>query len=452
MRIHNGGSKPSNPKSKPLDASRDARAVATHILTEVIGHGRSLADCLDTAKLTDARDRALAQTLCYGVLRWLPRLQALLQQLLSHPLKAQDGDIQAVLLIGLYQQLYLRIPPHAAIAATVEVVRTLQKDWAVGLVNAVLRNFQRQREELLTTVDVDPTARLAHPSWLLKRFQTNWPTQWEALAHANNEHPPLTLRVNARCLSREDYLQHLHEAKLVATPTPYTDCGVTLAEAVEIPRLPGFKQGWVSVQDGAAQLAAPLLDVPAGARVLDACAAPGGKTAHILERYQVGNLLALDNRPDRVQLLTETLQRLQLTAQVRCADATRPDTWWDGRPFERILLDVPCSGSGVIRRHPDIKYLRQPGDLATLTTQQTRLLETLWPLLQVGGKLLYVTCSVLAEENQLLIQHFLATHHADAEEVIITESWGFALPRGRQLLPTESHFDGFYYACLSKTT
>lgn len=449
MRIHNGESKRSN--SKPLDESRDARTVAAHILTQVIGHGRSLTDCLDTSKLKDARDRALAQTLCYGVLRWLPRLQAVLRQLLTNPLKAKDDDIQSVLLIGLYQQLYLRIPPHAAIAATVEVVRTLQKDWAVGLVNAVLRNFQRQREELLTTVDADLTARLAHPAWLLERFQTNWPTQWEALAHANNEHPPLTLRVNARCLSREDYLQHLHEAKLVATPTPHTDYGVTLAEAIEIPRLPGFKQGWVSVQDGAAQLAAPLLEVPAGARVLDACAAPGGKTAHILERYHVDNLLALDNRPDRVQLLTETLQRLQLTAQVRCADATQPKTWWDGRPFERILLDVPCSGSGVIRRHPDIKYLRQPGDLATLTTQQTRLLEALWPLLQVGGKLLYVTCSVFAEENQLLIQQFLATH-ADAEEVIITESWGLALPRGRQLLPTENHFDGFYYACLSKTT
>ncbi len=428
----------------------DARSVATQILTQVIGHRRSLSDCLDThlKSLSDARERALAQALCYGVLRWLPRLQALLQRLLRKPLKPDDCDIQALLLIGLFQTLYLRIPPHAT-AATVNVTRQLQKPWATALVNAVLRNFQRQRETLLTSVDADISVKLAHPPWLLKCLQTDWPTQWETIAAANNAHPPLTLRVNARFMSRDAYFEHLLKANIAAIPTPYTDCGITLEHPVDVQQLPGFTQGWVSVQDGAAQLAAPLLDVPVGARVLDACAAPGGKTAHLLERYEVDTLLALDNQPARVQKLHDTLQRLHLSAQLRCADASQPDTWWDGQLFERILLDVPCSGSGIIRRHPDIKHLRQPSDIGTLTAQQARLLEALWPLLKPGGKLLYVTCSVFAEENYLQIQQFLATH-AEATEIGLAADWGYAQKYGRQILPGENNLDGFYYACLSK--
>jgi len=292
--------------------------------------------------------------------------------------------------------------------------------------------------------------KLAHPPWLLKRLQADWPTQWETLADANNAHPPLTLRVNARIKSRDAYLEHLHQANIAATPTPYTDYGITLEHPIDVQHLPGFAQGWLSVQDGAAQLAAPLLDVPPGARVLDACAAPGGKTAHLLERYEIETLLALDLKPARVQKLRDTLQRLQLSADLRCADASQPDTWWDNQPFERILLDVPCSGNGVIRRHPDIKYLRQPSDIAALAAQQARLLDALWPLLMPGGKLLYVTCSVFAEENHLQIQNFLATH-ADATEIVLTADWGYAQDYGRQILPGENNLDGFYYACLSKT-
>ncbi len=430
----------------------DARSIATQILTQVIGHRRSLSDSLDThlKSLNDARERALAQALCYGVLRWQPRLQALLQRLLRKPFKAKDYDIQVLLLIGLYQHLYLRIPPHAATAATVNVTRTLKKPWATGLVNAVLRNFISQRDKLLKRVDANISVKLAHPPWLLKRLQADWPTQWETLADANNAHPPLTLRVNARIKSRDAYLEHLHQANIAATPTPYTDYGITLEHPIDVQHLPGFAQGWLSVQDGAAQLAAPLLDVPPGARVLDACAAPGGKTAHLLERYEIETLLALDLKPARVQKLRDTLQRLQLSADLRCADASQPDTWWDNQPFERILLDVPCSGNGVIRRHPDIKYLRQPSDIAALAAQQARLLDALWPLLMPGGKLLYVTCSVFAEENHLQIQNFLATH-ADATEIVLTADWGYAQDYGRQILPGENNLDGFYYACLSKT-
>ncbi|HID99974.1 MAG TPA: 16S rRNA (cytosine(967)-C(5))-methyltransferase RsmB [Thiotrichaceae bacterium] len=469
----------------------DARSVATQILTDVIGHKRSLSDCLDIQldSLNDGRDRALAQALCYGVLRWLPRLQTLLRCLLRKPLNAQDCDIQVLLLIGLYQHLYLRIPPHAATAATVEVTRRLKKPWATPLVNAILRNFQRQRNVLLNQVDKQINAKLAHPPWLLERLQADWPAFWERIVEANNTHPPLTLRVNTRCLSRDAYLDILQEAQIAATPTAYTEVGLILVAQDEIINptlanssqqgeltedgklakklletntppfnrekknsifnLPGFTQGWISVQDGAAQLAASLLDVPAGARVLDACAAPGGKTAHLLEHYEIDTLLALDNKPERVQKLANTLQRLHLSAQVRCADVSQPDTWWEGQAFDRILLDVPCSGSGIIRRHPDIKYLRKPSDIKTLAAQQKRLLETLWPLLKPGGQLLYVTCSVFAEENHLQIKKFLADNK-DAQEEILAVNWGHALPNGRQILPGEDNLDGFYYACLSK--
>ncbi len=429
----------------------DARSTATEVLTEVLVHRYSLSDCLDyhLNNLNDPRERALAQALCYGVLRWHPRLEALLQRLLRKPMAATEGDIQALLLIGLYQHIYLRIPPHAATAATVNVTRSLKKKWATGLVNAVLRNFQRRRKYLLSSVDAETHLKLAHPRWLLKRMQTEWPTQWEAIAEANNTHPPLTLRVNARQQSRDAYLELLHQANMAASPTPYTDCGITLEHPVDVQQLPGFKQGWVSVQDGAAQLAAPLLDVPIGARVLDACAAPGGKTAHLLERYQIGTLIALDNQADRVKKLHDTLQRLQLTADGRCADITEPDSWWDGQPFDRILFDAPCSGTGVIRRHPDIKYLRRPSDIEKLAAQQAHLLEALWPLLTPGGQLLYVTCSIIADENDRQIQKFLAAH-PDAAEVVLTADWGHAQKYGRQILPGENNQDGFYYACLTK--
>ncbi len=470
----------------------DARHIATQVLTQVIGERHSLSDSLDNylPRLDDRRDRALAQALCYGVLRWLPRLQALLPLLLRKPLKAKDCDIQVLLLMGLYQQLYLRIPPHAAIAATVEVTRSLKKTWATGLVNAVLRHFQRKRDALLTAIDNEPSAKLAHPPWLLKRLQRDWAKEWERIVEANNAHPPLTLRVNTRSKSRDTLLEHFREANIAADPTPYTACGITLespthpllkgeidlsqkedlsqkrkvppfikkemgekemGEKGGIYNLPGFSQGWISVQDGAAQLAAELLDVPTGARVLDACAAPGGKTAHLLEHYDITLLLALDNQPARIDKLAETLRRLHLSAEQRCADASQPETWWDGSPFDRILLDVPCSGSGVIRRHPDIKYLRQPSDITGLAAQQKRLLEALWPLLKPGGKLLYITCSVFAEENHLQIQDFLATQ-PDACETKLAVKWGHALPYGRQILPGESDMDGFYYACLKKHT
>ena len=427
----------------------DARSIATKILSQVIWQRRSLTDCLSTqlVNLKDARERALAQELCYGVLRWLVRLEAVLQQLLHKKIK--DKDIHVLLLIGLYQLIYLRTPPYAAIAATVEVTRILQKPKTTGLVNAVLRNFQRKSDKILEVVDNKTEAKFSHPSWILKRLQTDWPEQWQAIAIANNTHPPMTLRLNTKLVTREKYLDNLKELDISANITPYTNYGITLTQPIDIRKLPDFagKDACVSVQDGAAQLAVEFLDVPTDARVLDACAAPGGKTAHLLECYKMELLLALDNQQNRVSLLQDTLQRLNLTTKIKQADACQPDSWWDGKLFDRILLDVPCSASGVIRRHPDIKHLRRPTDIVNLVAQQALLLEKLWPLLMVGGKLLYVTCSVFAEENHLQIKHFLAKQ-PDAYSVELTTDCGQAQIYGRQILPGE--FDGFYYACLSK--
>ncbi len=427
----------------------DARSIATKILNQVIWQRRSLTDCLSTqlVNLKDSRERALAQELCYGVLRWLVRLEAVLQQLLHKKIK--DKDIHVLLLIGLYQLIYLRTPPYAAIAATVEVTRILNKPKTTGLVNAILRNFQRKSDKILAIVDNKIDTKFSHPSWILKRLQTDWPEQWEAIAIANNIHPPMILRVNTKLVSREKYIDDLKEIDIAADITPYTNYGITLTQPVDVRKLPNFtgKDVCVSVQDGAAQLAAEFLDVPTDGRVLDACAAPGGKTAHLLECYKMEHLLALDNQQNRLDLLQDTLQRLNLTAKIKQADACQPDNWWDGKLFDRILLDVPCSASGVIRRHPDIKHLRKSTDIVNLVAQQALLLEKLWPLLAVGGKLLYVTCSVFAEENYLQIKHFLAKQ-PDAHSVKLITDCGQAQIYGRQILPGE--FDGFYYACLSK--
>jgi len=429
----------------------DARYVAVQVLTEVVGQRHSLSDRLDhhLPQMTSPREQALTQALCYGVMRLLPRLDTILQQMLHKPLKNKDNDVYTLLLLGIYQLLYMRVPAYAAIAATVKVADALKKTWAKGLVNAVLRKVQTQQASLLAAIESTPVAQYAHPDWLLQRLQQDWQHQWADIAVANNTHPPLTVRVNLRQLSRAAYLDALQAVGIAATPTPHSHAGLVLAQAVDVQQLPGFTDGWVSVQDGAAQLAAGLLDVRDNTRVLDMCAAPGGKTAHLLERHPAVALTALDNQPQRVTKLAETLQRLQLTAELRCADASQPHHWWDKRPYERILLDVPCSATGVIRRHPDIKYLRRASDIEQLTQQQAALLAAAWQCLAVGGKLLYVTCSVLKAENTEQIKRFIAHHH-NAMAVPFAATWGHAQPIGRQILPGEDNFDGFYYACLTK--
>jgi 16S rRNA (cytosine967-C5)-methyltransferase len=429
----------------------EVRVAAAGALDEVIRQGHSLSTVMPRwQERVPPRDRALLQELCYGVLRWYWRLDAIARQLLRKPFKAKDTDVHALVLLGLYQLEYLRIPDHAAVAETVAATRALKKPWARGLVNAMLRNFQRGRDKLLDQLQQDPVAAYAHPDWFIKRLQAAYPDHWQAVLEANNQHPPMALRVNARQSGRDEYLAALSEAGISAHPFPYTKEGVVLDAAADVTALPGFADGRVSVQDGAAQLAAGLLDVQAGERILDACAAPGGKAAHVLERQpQVAELVALDHDAERLERVEQNLERLALSATVVCGDAAKPEEWWDGRPFDRIMLDAPCSASGVIRRHPDIKLLRRDSDIATLVELQGRILRALWPLLRPGGMLLYVTCSVLPQENVQQLQRF-CREQSDVEHTPIAAQWGMEQAYGRQILPGYEGMDGFYYACLRK--
>jgi 16S rRNA (cytosine967-C5)-methyltransferase len=329
-------------------------------------------------------------------------------------------------------------------------VRRRGKHWAAGLINGVLRNFQRRRVQLTAELDDDEQGRYAHGAWLVNTTREAWPQDWEKILDSNNARPPLSLRVNGRRSSRDAYLEDLGALNVAASIIAHTEHGLRLHEARDVEDIPGFADGLVSVQDGAAQLSAGLLDVQAGMRVLDACAAPGGKCAHILERQAgVAELVAMDRDAERLLRVEQNLRRLSLRATTVCADAGQPGQWWDGRPFHRILVDAPCSATGVIRRHPDIKLHRQPGDVARLAATQARLLGALWPLLAPRGLLLYATCSYLPRENDHVLAEFLAGH-PDACCESMPYSWGHATRHGRQVLPGEDAMDGFYYAMLGK--
>ncbi|UMZ12163.1 16S rRNA (cytosine(967)-C(5))-methyltransferase RsmB [Pseudomonas sp. MPFS] len=427
------------------------RLAAARALAAVLSGKASLNSSLP-AQLdkVEERDRGLTQDLAFGTARWQPRLDLLAAQLLQKPFKAADADVQALLLVGLYQLFYSRIPAHAAIGETVGCADKLKKPWAKGLLNAVLRRAQREGEELLAGMERDPVVRTAHPRWLQKSLKAFWPEQWEAICAANNAHPPMILRVNRRHHSRDAYLALLAEAGIGASACQYSRDGIVLAEASDVRGLPGFAEGWVSVQDEAAQLAADLLDLAPGQRVLDACCAPGGKTCHILEAEPaLAGVVAVDLEAKRLVRVRENLDRLGLDAQLIAADGRDTQAWWDGKPFQRILLDAPCSATGVIRRHPDIKLTRQPDDIAALAQLQGELLDTLWQTLEVGGILLYATCSTLPTENTEVIGAFLARTPGARELDLATEA-GLRQPHGRQLLAQEGGHDGFYYAKLIK--
>lgn len=425
------------------------RLTAARLVDGVVRHGRSLADTLPPAlERLALEDRGLTQELAYGTLRYQPRLDFLAEQLLSKPMKPKDGDVKALLLVGLYQLLYTHVPPHAAVSATVTATRKLKKPWAKGLINALLRRLQREQEELLALIERDPAAHRSHPQWLLQRLQQDWPEQWDAITDANNARPPMTLRVNRQQGSRDDYLAALEQAGINAAAGPAVDA-IELASPVPVERLPGFEQGRVSVQDAAAQQAALWVNPEPGERILDACAAPGGKTAHLLECCPEAQVIALDSDESRLERVHQNLHRLKLKAEVIAADAGEPASWWNQEPFDAILLDAPCSATGVIRRHPDIKLLRRESDIADLARQQQRLLQALWPLLKPGGRLIYATCSTLRQENDHQISAFLASGDGVGEHRH-TETWGREMPTGRQILPGEQGMDGFYYAHLVK--
>ncbi len=430
----------------------NARASAARVLDRVVSGRRSLNDALAVGlhKVADGRERALVQELSYGSLRWYYQLEVMLQHLLNKPLKKRDSDLRCLLLAGLYQLTRMALPSHVAVNETVQAARALDKAWATGLVNAVLRGYQRRKVQLEADVGESPAALYAHPGWLIERLKHDWPDDWEAILQAGNQRPPLSLRVNRQQITRADYLEMLQREGVEATSLLHTSDGIRVGVPVPVSALPGFGAGLVSVQDAAAQQAAGLLELEPGLHVLDACAAPGGKTAHILETEPgLASVTAIDVDERRLQLIEDNLARLGLSARVLHADAAEPDGWCAGHSYERILLDVPCSATGVIRRHPDIKLLRRPADIGPLVTRQTQLLEAMWPLLTAGGMLLYTTCSVLADENERRIGAFLEDH-PDAMEQKITASWGRPCAHGRQILPGEDDMDGFYFACMRK--
>ena len=430
----------------------NTRASAACVIDRVVTGRRSLDAALAGVlpELGDARERALVQELSYGTLRWYFELDAVLGALLNKPLKRRDSDLRCLLLSGLYQLRHLSIPVHAAINESVQAARVLDKPWATGMVNAVLRNSERHEAKLVQVIADSQSARFAHPGWLVKRVRKDWPDDWQSVLEAGNRRPPFVLRVNRLRYSREDYLELLQQQAIEAQPLNHAGQGVRLGTPVPVDLLPGFADGAVSVQDGAAQLAAVLLDLSPGQRVLDACAAPGGKTAHILESEPaLAGLTAVDIDAQRVRRIHAGLDRLGLKAEVLTGDAAQPQQWWDGMRYDRILLDAPCSASGVIRRHPDIKLLRRPADITALAAQQAAMLEAMWPLLSAGGMLLYTTCSILAEENEHQVARFLSDH-ADAESRVPDAGWGRACVHGRQLLSGEDDMDGFYFACIYK--
>jgi len=425
------------------------RGLAAQILSRVINDGQSLTAALENQlpKLNDHQDRAFVQALCYGVIRHYYALTCTLQQLLDKPLKTKDGDIQALLLVGLYQLQHMRVKSHAAVSETVSATR--HKPWAKSLVNAILRNYLRDAENL--GCHADRSASLNHPDWIIEVLEQNWPDQSAQIMAANDQAAPMSLRVNLLQGSREDYLNRLQQLDINAQISAYNPAGIVLDQAINVEQLPGFAEGLVSVQDLAAQLAAELLDVKPGQRVLDLCAAPGGKTAAILEQQPgLQSLLAIDLDAHRLKRVNDNLLRLNLQAETLAADASQPDTWADNKQFDRILLDAPCSGFGVIRRHPDIKILRRASDIETLQALQYKILNAAWQLLAPGGILLYATCSILKPENEQQIAKFLA-NHPDSSELTIEADWGMARPHGRQILPGDNQMDGFYYAKLAKS-
>ncbi len=438
------------PVAKRATARINPRALAARVVQEVLVRSRYLDAALTEVAIAAApRDAALIQEMSYGTLRWFHRLAAIAALFLDKPLKAKDQDVYALLLVGLYQLQFMRVAPHAAVSETVEAVTALKKPWAKNLLNACLRAALREEARVQAAIAANPEAVFSHPVWLMEEIRRGWPADRENILAANNERPPLVLRVNRRHQSRDQYLARLAQAGIAASAHPFGDAAVVLASPMAVNELPGFTQGDVSVQDAAAQLAAPLLDVLDGERVLDACAAPGGKTGHLLEHAAGIELVALDREPARVKLIEENLARLGLTAKTLVGDAANPADWWDGRPFDRILADLPCSATGVIRRHPDIKLRRRPEDLPRLIATQEQILDGLWPLLKPGGKLLYATCSILPVENEDRMTAFLRRHPDAAEDALPTDA-GRARTIGRQILPGETGMDGFYYARLRK--
>lgn len=415
--------------------------------------GRSLVVAKSAADVLEGRDRALTMELVNGVLRWHLKLDYLLNQFLKKPLRNKEQEVRLILLIAIYELTELSTPEYAVVNEAVSASKALGKQWAKGMINGVLRNFIREREAVLNKMQPNQEAFYSHPYWLIALLKQDWPEHWQAFLDANNQRPPLWLRVNAAQNSTQSYKSILEEKGLSSSVHPHALQALKLEQGLDVTSLPGFDKGWVSVQDAGAQMAAGLLDVQKGQRVLDLCAAPGGKTCHVLElEPAIKTMVAVELEADRMARVRENLDRLNFKAELIVADASE-NTWWDGTLFDRILVDAPCSSTGVIRRHPDIKTLRREEDIDSLVEVQRKILQQAWPMLATGGKLLYVTCSVLRQENEAQVEELLIAQEDAVELKLIaraSDEWGVACKHGRQLLPGENDSDGFYFCCLSK--
>lgn len=423
----------------------NVRAAAAQVLFQVVDKGQSLSMALPAAQQNiRPRDHALLQEICYGALRYLPRLESIANALMDNPLKGKQRVFHHLILVGIYQLSFMRIPAHAAVGETVEGAQDLKGPRLRGLINAVLRNYQRNQEQLDAQAVSHNAGKYGHPSWLLKLLQNAYPQQWEAIVEANNSKAPMWLRVNHQHHDRDAYQALLNNENIDSSVHSQAEDALKLAAPCDVTKLPGFEKGWVSVQDAAAQLSLHYLQPQDGELILDCCAAPGGKTAHILERTQGSEVVAIDCDDTRLKRVHDNLKRLNLSAKVVCGDARYPQEWWQGSQFDRILLDAPCSATGVIRRHPDIKWLRRAEDIAALAELQREILDAMWQQLKPGGTLVYATCSITPQDNVLQVKDFLA-RTSDAQLV------GSELDNpGRQILPGEEDMDGFYYAVLTK--
>ena len=427
----------------PPWAKMNSRAQAANVLYAVLASGKNLEYGLAKIK----QDKAFVQELCFGVCRYYHQLDAIAKRHLKKPFAKKDFDIYALLLVGIYQLLYLDTEDFAALNETVEASKQLKKKWASGLLNAVLRNILRNKDAITSSLKDNPVSHFSHPEWLINKLKKAWPKHWQAILEANNQRAAMTLRVNQQKGSRDDYLARLKDNNIQATASQLSENGITLEKAIDVYKLPNFEEGAVSVQDEAAQLAAEILAPQPGDVILDACAAPGGKTCHLLEIQPDITLTAIDNDEQRLTRVKENLDRLQLNANIITGDACQPASWARGMTFDKILLDAPCSATGVIRRHPDIKLLRRETDIKQLKKTQLTMLCALWPLLKKGGCLLYTTCSVLPEENDQVIKRFL-DQTPSTRATPLGAGWGIVTCYGKQLLPSPT--DGFYFCLLVK--
>ncbi|WP_047049388.1 16S rRNA (cytosine(967)-C(5))-methyltransferase RsmB [Vibrio mexicanus] len=423
----------------------NVRAAAANVLFQVVDKGQSLSHALPAAQRTiRPRDHALLQEICYGALRYLPRLESIANELMDNPLKGKKRVFHHLILVGIYQLSFMRIPSHAAVGETVEATKTLRGPSLRGLINAVLRNYLRNQEELDEIAVSHNAGKYGHPSWILKMLQESYPQQWESIIEANNSKAPMWLRVNRQHHTRDEYVELLKNEDIEFTVHSEAADAIKLAAPCDVSKLPGFEKGWVSVQDAAAQLAINYLTPKEGELILDCCAAPGGKTAHILEHTEDTEVVALDSDAKRLDRVYDNLDRLHLKADVICGDARYPQEWWQGEQFDRILLDAPCSATGVIRRHPDIKWLRRATDIEALADLQREIIDAMWQQLKPGGTMVYATCSITPQENALQVKAFLE-RTADA-----TLLGSDPEQPGRQILPGDEDMDGFYYAVLEK--